>query len=108
MSKKSSSEPSMANTLICTGRKVLYAGTAVPQPATITIDTETGKITEILPFYQTRGVHETRIDEDDVTWIDAGDMVVLPGLVECVAPSMTRKSNDILPTVPTSIWMNPV
>jgi imidazolonepropionase-like amidohydrolase len=80
----------MANKLICSGRNVLYAGAAVPQPATITINTETGKITEILPSYQTQGSDE----DGGIIWIDAGDKLVLPGLVECVVPS-TRKSGDI-------------
>ncbi|KAF8232196.1 allantoinase [Tricholoma matsutake] len=72
----------MASKLICTGRNVLYVGAAVPQPATITISTETGKITEILPSYQTRDILHNSTDEDDITWIDAGDKVVLPGLVD--------------------------
>lgn len=80
----------MASKLICTGRNVLYVGAAVPQPATITISTETGKITEILPSYQTRDILHNSTDEDDITWIDAGDKVVLPGLVECVVPSTTK------------------
>ncbi|KAF8235995.1 allantoinase [Tricholoma matsutake] len=67
----------MANKLICTGRNVLYAGAAVPQPATIIIDMETGKITEILPTYQSR-----QFQEDGITWIDAGNKVVLPGLID--------------------------
>lgn len=88
--RSTSSKSSMANRLRCTGRNVLYAGSAVPQPATITINTETGKITEIFPFYQTRDVHEPGIDEDGITWVDAGDRIVLPGLVEYVALSMTK------------------
>lgn len=75
----------MANKLICTGRNVLYAGAAVPQPATIIIDMETGKITEILPTYQSR-----QFQEDGITWIDAGNKVVLPGLIECVVSSTTK------------------
>jgi len=74
----------MVKKLICTGRNVLYAGTAVPQPATITINTETGKITDIHPNYQSRDAGHTSFDEDGTAWIDAGDRVVLPGLVECV------------------------
>jgi allantoinase len=84
---------SMANKLVCTGRNVLYAGATAPQPATITINKETGKITEILPSYQTRDVRHSSIDEESgitVTWIDAGDKIVLPGLIECVVPSTTR------------------
>jgi allantoinase len=66
--------------LICSGRNVLYAGATVPRPATITINPETGKIIDILPSYRTRSSN----DEDGITWIDAGDKFVLPGLVECV------------------------
>lgn len=57
----------------------------MPQPATIIINTITGKIAEILPSYQAR---DTNVQvEDGIIWIDAGDRVVLPGLVEYVVPS---------------------
>jgi allantoinase len=71
--------------LICTGRNVLYAGAATPRPATIIINTITGKIAEILPSYQARDANVQV--EDGIIWIDAGDRVVLPGLVEYVVPS---------------------
>jgi allantoinase len=74
----------MANKLVCTGRNVLYAGATIPQPATITIDTETGKIIQVIPSYLFRDAHYTEVDVDGITVIDAGDRVVLPGLVECV------------------------
>jgi allantoinase len=81
----------MANTLklICTGRNVLYEGAATPQPATISIDTA-GKIFEITPGYLTRDAHNFGIDQDGIIWIDAGDKIVLPGLVECVVLSTTK------------------
>ena len=75
----------MASKLICTGRNVLLAGAAIPHPATIIINTETGKITEIIPSYRARDA-----GVGDIGIIDAGDKVVLPGLVECVVPSATR------------------
>jgi len=71
----------MAPFLVCTGRNVLLPGNAAPVPATITIDILTGKITDIVPEYQTR---DAETDDDSVQWIDAADKVVLPGLVECV------------------------
>ena len=74
----------MASKLICTGRSVLFAGAAAPHPATMIINTETGKITEIIPSYRARA------RDADTLWIDAGDKVVLPGLVECVLPSATK------------------
>lgn len=76
----------MANTLklICTGRNVLYEGAATPQPATITIDSKTGKITEIISGYLPRDAHDSNVGQDGIIWIDAGDKIVLPGLVECV------------------------
>ncbi|KAF8070466.1 hypothetical protein FPV67DRAFT_1487495 [Lyophyllum atratum] len=69
----------MAPFLVCTGRNVLLPGNAAPIPATITIDTLTGKITDIVPEYRTT---DAATDDDSVQWIDAGDKVVLPGLVD--------------------------
>jgi len=68
----------MASRLICTGRNVLFAGAAVPQPATMVINTETGKITEIISGYRAWA----RDAIGDTRWIDAGDKIVLPGLVD--------------------------
>jgi imidazolonepropionase-like amidohydrolase len=50
----------------------------------MTIDTETGKIIQVIPSYLFRDAHYTEVDVDGITVIDAGDRVVLPGLVECV------------------------
>jgi allantoinase len=77
----------MANKLVCTGRNVLYAGAPVPQPATITIDIETGKIIQVLPNYLPGDARHT---EEGITLIDAGDRIVLPGLVECVILSTMK------------------
>ncbi|KAG6911147.1 hypothetical protein DXG01_003887 [Tephrocybe rancida] len=64
--------------LICTGRNVLLPGIPSPVPATLTIDLSTGKIIEIVDSYQTTIPQSN----ESVRWIDAGDKIVLPGLVD--------------------------
>lgn len=61
---------------VFTGSNVLLAGQASPQPATIIMDVATGKITDIQPGR--RASEEFRATD----WIDAGDKLILPGLVE--------------------------
>lgn len=63
----------------CTSRNLILPGDPVPRPATITIDTSTGKIIDIHPGYQPGGESP---DDADVAWIDVGGKYVLPGLVE--------------------------
>lgn len=73
--------------VVCTGRNVLVAGDTIPGPATIKVDLSTGKIIEISRGHQTKeGITP---DGDEITWIDAGDMTVLPGLVEFVFRVLT-------------------
>jgi hypothetical protein len=73
-------------TLICTGKRVLLPGHDV-QPATMIIDLSTGKITAIQHGHTTK--HDfPALGGDHVRWIDAGDKIVLPGLVEYV-PALT-------------------
>lgn len=62
---------------IFTGRNVLLPGCDDPKPATIIVDIATGKITDIQDAYLDRIQFPA-----DVTWIDAGDKYILPGLVE--------------------------
>ncbi|TFK44719.1 hypothetical protein BDQ12DRAFT_593525 [Crucibulum laeve] len=64
---------------VCTGPKVLLSGNEAPQPATIIIDNSTGKIIDIRQGQL--GKSDLYLN-GDITWIDAGDKVVLPGLVD--------------------------
>jgi len=47
-----------------------------PQPATIVVDVQTGKIIDIVPSYNARNGLE------DVEWVDCGGNYILPGLVD--------------------------
>lgn len=60
--------------LVCSSRNVLLPGHDAPQPATITIDSTSGKITDIK--------HEYIRNANSTSWLDAGDQYILPGLVE--------------------------
>lgn len=71
----------MSHLLVCTGKHVLLPGNDEPQPATIVIDRITGKIVEVRQAHSIET--DTPLDRDS-TWLDAGDNLVLPGLVECV------------------------
>jgi allantoinase len=62
---------------IFTGKNVLLPDCDDPKPATITVDIATGKITDIRDGYLDRNQFPA-----DVTWIDAGDKYILPGLVD--------------------------
>jgi hypothetical protein len=63
--------------LVVTGRNVLLPGSDQPQPATITVDGSTGKITDIQTVYTTQ-----QSPGGETMFVDAGDKFVLPGLVE--------------------------
>lgn len=70
----------MSNLLVCSASKVLLPGRDNPTAATIIVDKVSGKIID---------VRETLLDRDgeefasqSVEWLDAGENVVLPGLVE--------------------------
>ncbi|KAJ6625618.1 hypothetical protein B0H10DRAFT_2313271 [Mycena sp. CBHHK59/15] len=69
----------MSAATIVTGRHVLLPGCMEPRPATITID-QSGKISAIQDAWRP---HDTRLPTSDhVTRIDAGDSIVIPGLVD--------------------------
>ena len=59
-----------------TGNYVVLPGADQPTAATIVVDTQTGKIIDVQSGR--RAAHEL----PDVELIDAGDRVILPGLVE--------------------------
>lgn len=65
-------------TLVVTSQNVLLPGSDQPQPATITVDTGTGKITDIQMVYTLQSPYGETMSR----FIDAGDKFVLPGLVE--------------------------
>ncbi|KAL1677272.1 hypothetical protein EV122DRAFT_252652 [Schizophyllum commune] len=67
--------------LIVAGRKVLFDDNESPQPATLVINTSTGKIQEIRPVYTTKE-SATIPAEANARWVDAGDRLVIPGLVD--------------------------
>ena len=64
---------------IFTGRKVLLPGVETPVPATIKVETLTGKITDICQGYTSLAECPT-VSESG--FLDAADKVLLPGLVE--------------------------
>ncbi|KAF8893304.1 allantoinase [Infundibulicybe gibba] len=66
----------MAKLLVCSGQKVLLPEWREPQPATIIIDTSTGKIIDI--HYGRPQIEMT----SDMASVDAGDSLVIPGLVD--------------------------
>ena len=54
-----------------------------PTPATILVDTTTGKITDVLPGLVPRAeIEKHPHDGTLLEWIDLGDKHLLPGLVE--------------------------
>lgn len=65
--------------LVCTGDKVVLPGAEEPQPATIAIDTTTGIIIDV---QHARSGRSAFPDIPDDQFIDAGDRLILPGLVE--------------------------
>lgn len=67
----------MANLLVCTSKNVLLPASDSPQPATLVIDTVTGKIIDV----QLGRTAKTSFP-DNIQWVDADDKYVLPGLVE--------------------------
>lgn len=76
---------SMPPLLVLSSRQILLPDTDVPQPATLVINTLSGKIVNIRTGQESiddLGPHLP--PETEITWIDAGNKVVLPGLVECV------------------------
>lgn len=74
----------MSPLLVFSGRQVLLPDTDIPQPATVIIDTFSGKITNILPGQLSRDDLSPHLAQDSeiATYIEAGNKVVLPGLIE--------------------------
>jgi allantoinase len=64
------------HSLVVTSRNALLPGSDHLQPATITVNIDTGKITDI------RTVYAERSPGGETTFIDAGEKFVLPGLVK--------------------------
>jgi allantoinase len=86
----------MVQVLVCTGSKVLLPNGTGPVPATIVVDRSTGKIIDV----RRSRVPREQLMFDSVEWIDAGDNIVLPGLIEYVIRSshishLTSPSFDI-------------
>lgn len=71
----------MAEVLVCSGPRVLLPESREPIPATIIIDKSSGKILQI-HNRQITNSQELDLHHSSIEWIDAGDDVVLPGLVE--------------------------
>lgn len=69
----------MEQLLVCTGQSIL-PGHHSPVPATIIVDKITGKITEVQARQCTRSDLPANLNV--TTWVDAGNLVVLPGLVD--------------------------
>jgi allantoinase len=63
---------------IFTGDRVLLPGRDEPVAATVEVNLETGKITAIQETKWTRSESTADIGN----WTDAGDNVIIPGLVE--------------------------
>ena len=70
----------MCSKRVFTGRNVVLSD-GTPRPATVIVDTNTGKITDILDGTAARADFA---DIGDADWIDAGDKHILPGIVEYV------------------------
>lgn len=100
-------ETAMAKLLVCTGRHVILPGEQAPKAATITIDLLTGRIVDVRQEHQFRDGH---LGDDDISWIDAGNSIILPGLVECVAThwSLGSQIDRCPPSALMSISTNPV
>lgn len=61
------------------GSRVVLPGQNQPQPATIVVDSATGKITDVQRRLCARNEFPA---VEDIDWIDAGDSVIIPGIVE--------------------------
>ena len=65
--------------LVLTSRNVLLPAHDEPVPATITADPSTGKIIAIEPHHSSP---DAFADSKRYEFVDAGDLYILPGLVE--------------------------
>lgn len=68
------------DTLVLTSNNVLVQGHPDPVPATVEVDLATGKISAIHLARRDRQQHYPSIA--DTRWVDAGDLYILPGLIE--------------------------
>lgn len=95
-----------ASFVVCSAQRVLLPDYNEPTPATVVIDKHSGKIVQVRPGQLTQ--QELGLPDRDVEWIEAGNNIVLPGLVECVQlrPSDKYLIRDIWYLVPMSILMN--
>ena len=96
----------MASFVVCSAQRVLLPESNEPTPATVVIDKHSGKIIQIRSGQLT---HEELRLEGNIEWIEAGNNIVLPGLVECVQLQMSdeyliRDTNRYL--VPMFILMS--
>ena len=66
-------------TRVYTGSRVVLPGRAEAGPATIVVDVGIGKIIQIHPEHSSRQQYPTVSDSQ---WLDAGEKLILPGLVE--------------------------
>ena len=78
----------MAVTLVVVGDRVVLPDHDTPKPATLVIDLTSGKLK-----YVCLGKVHANSFENDALRLDAGDKIVLPGLVECVA-AIVFESDD--------------
>ncbi len=66
---------------VFTGRHVVLGDGQPPRAATVIADVDTGKIIDVLDRTSSRAEFP---DVNDADWTDAGDLHILPGIVEYV------------------------
>ncbi|KAG8922433.1 hypothetical protein FRC02_011859 [Tulasnella sp. 418] len=69
----------MSSLLVVTSSNVLLPGQDNPSPATIEVDLTTGKFSAV---HNEKKNHSDYQNVSDTNWIDAGDLYILPGLVD--------------------------
>jgi hypothetical protein len=70
----------MANIHVFSGHKVLLPDREEPTSASVVVDLDTGKIVEIVEGLYQRSDFPRAVDNDH--WTEAGDNVIIPGLIE--------------------------
>jgi hypothetical protein len=103
----------MSELIVCTAKYALLPEDDHPTPATIVVDQISGKIIEIERKHLSKSQFQsTHASSTISSWIDAGEQIVIPGLVECVllfpASPDSNLGSDVLPAVLMFISMNPV
>lgn len=69
--------------LVCSAKQVLLPDADAPQAATLIIDTLSGKIVDIrLGQHSKQDLTPHLPPDSEIAWVDAGNNIVLPGLVE--------------------------